>query len=230
MVQQSIFSSEIRRLKNNEPLSEKNKLASLDPFHDENGIIRVGGRIRKAILSYSTRHPIVLPRSHHITELIIRRYHITNHHSGIQNTLCALRERFWPIDGRLQVRACIHKCVTCFGARPRIANYKMSDLPSVRIRENRAFNRVGVDYCGPFLIKEKRYKNKAFIKCYVSIFICMVTKAIHIEIVEDMTTEAFLGALRRFIGRRGVPQTIYSDNGTNFQGTKNALDDLYKLL
>lgn len=61
-------------------------------------------------------------------------------------------------------------------------------------------------------------------------FICMTVKAIHIEIVEDLSTDGFSGALRRLISRRGLPQTIQSDNGWNFQGAQNELNELYELL
>ena len=227
--QKACFSYEYSRLKRKKSLAEKNSLASLDPFIDEEGFIRVGGRLRKAIHTYAARHPIILPRSHTVTRLIIRYFHELNHHSGIQNTIYAVREKYWPINCKNQTKQIIHDCIPCFRAKPRLCTYKMGDLPSVRVRQSRPFNNVGVDYCGPFYIKEKKWRNQKFIKCYVAIFICMAVKAVHIEIVEDLTTESFLAALSRFISRRGVSENIYSDNGTQFKGANNKLEELYKL-
>lgn len=94
----------------------------------------------------------------------------------------------------------------------------------------RPFYNTGVDYCGPFFIKEKKLRNRGRVKAYVAVFVCLSTKAVHIEVVSDMTTEAFLAALRRFISRRGLCSVISSDNGTNFQGANNELKELYELL
>ncbi|GBL86734.1 hypothetical protein AVEN_78956-1, partial [Araneus ventricosus] len=80
----------------------------------------------------------------------------------------------------------------------------------------RVFSRVGTDYAGPFLIKPRRGRGTQRMKCYICVFVCFTTKAVHIEIVGDLTSEAFIAALKRFIGRRGKPTEIYSDCGTNF--------------
>lgn len=229
LIQRREYASEIKQLGDNKPLPENNKLASLDPFLDNDSILRVGGRIRKAMIPFCQRHPIILPRGNHVTDLIITENHTNNFHSGIQTTLYNVRQRYWPIDGKNQTRRVIRKCVTCFRAKPPLCSYKMGNLPSVRINQARPFCHVGVDYCGPFFIKQKKYRNRINIKSYIAIFICMVTKAVHIELVSDISTDTFLAALRRFIGRRGIPQKIYSDNGSNFCGANNKLVELYSL-
>jgi hypothetical protein len=99
----------------------------------------------------------------------------------------------------------------------------MGDLPAARITESRPFSNVGIDYCGPFFIKERKDRNRHKIKMYIAIFVCLAVKAVHIELVSDLTSEAFIAALRRFIVRRGFCLTIYSDNGTNFVGANNEL-------
>ncbi|XP_043597319.1 uncharacterized protein LOC122574157 [Bombus pyrosoma] len=106
----------------------------------------------------------------------------------------------------------------------------MGNLPEARVTEARPFTNVGVDYCGPFHIKEKRDRNCRQIKIYVAIFICLAVKAVHIELVGDLTSEAFIAALRRFIARRGFCSTTHSDNGTNFIGANNELRQLQDLL
>ena len=106
---------------------------------------------------------------------------------------------------------------------------KMGDLPPSRVQQNPVFSHVGVDFFGPVLLKKKENKNRVIIKGYGCIFVCMATKAVHIEIVSDLSTEYFLAAFRRFIGRRGIPSHVYSDNGSNFVGANNQLRELFVL-
>ncbi|XP_066584224.1 uncharacterized protein [Prorops nasuta] len=108
--------------------------------------------------------------------------------------------------------------------------YRMADLPKVRIQHARPFRNLGIEYCGPFWVKEKKYRNRTKVKVYVSVFVCMSTKAIHLEVVTEMTTQAFFLAVQRFIARRGIPSDIFSDNGSNFVGAKNDLSELYNIL
>lgn len=103
----------------------------------------------------------------------------------------------------------------------------MGNLPELRVKPGRAFLSCGVDYAGPLLVKESRGRSKRLIKSYIAIFVCFVTKAVHIELVNDLSTNEFMAVLRRFVGRRGLPKDIYSDNGTNFVGAKNELAELY---
>ncbi|XP_053969231.1 uncharacterized protein LOC128870603 [Anastrepha ludens] len=105
----------------------------------------------------------------------------------------------------------------------------MADLPKERIQTTRAFMITGVDYCGPFYYKSE-IRNKSPQKCYLSVFICFSTKAIWIELVKDLSTDAFLGALKRFVATRGIPRCTWSDNATNFVGARNELNDLRNLV
>ena len=106
----------------------------------------------------------------------------------------------------------------------------MADLPEVRVNESPAFCCTGLDFFGPILIKEKKFRNKSTIKTYGCVFVCMVSKAVHIELATDLSTEGFLAAFRRFVSRRGVPEHVYSDNGTNFVGANKELRELYNLV
>ncbi|XP_076231248.1 uncharacterized protein LOC143177269 [Calliopsis andreniformis] len=229
-VQASTFSSDIQNLKANTELHPKSKLLSLHPFLDDKGILRVGGRLRNSNLPFSQKHPILLPKNNHITELIIRRAHVQNYHAGITSTLYTVRLQYWPIDGKNITRKIVRHCVKCFRVNPPTVNYVMGNLPANRITEARPFHNCGVDYCGPFYMKEKRYRNRTRIKIYVAVFICFATKAIHLEVVSDLTTEAFLAALKRFIARRGICRNVYSDNGSNFIGAQNELTALHETL
>ena len=231
LIQSLYFQDELYRLKKNKEIHRESRIRQLDPFIDENGLLRVGGRIKNASISFNRKHPIILPKSHLITDMIISYYHQTYCHAGVQTTLYAMRQKYWPIDGRTQIRKIIRRCVTCFRAKPILAGHKMGNLPTVRVEKGvRVFYNVGIDYCGPFYVKERKYYNKKRIKTYIALFICMSTKAVHIEVAHDLSTEAFLNTLRRFVSRRGKPKTIYCDNATNFQGAKNELNELYLLV
>lgn len=87
-----------------------------------------------------------------------------------------------------------------------------------------------LDYAGPFFIKDKKGRGCKLVKCHVSLFVCFATKALHIEIVTDLTKDAFVSALRRFVSRRGLPSHMYSDNGTSFVGANNELKELGQFL
>nr|XP_033199485.1 uncharacterized protein LOC117161858 [Bombus vancouverensis nearcticus] len=229
LLQNIHLSEEIRTLQKDRNAAIKGKLTRLNPFIDKEGILRVGGRLSHSSMTFAQKHPIVLPKSS-VTTRIIEHEHKIHMHSGTQATLYAVRQRYWPVDGRSQVWRAIKGCVRCCRAQPPPVEYVMGNLPEARVTESRPFTNVGVDYCGPFHIKEKRDRNRCQIKVYVAIFVCLAIKAVHIELVDDLTSEAFIAALRRFIARRGYCSTIHSDNGTNFRGASNELRELHDLL
>ncbi|XP_029055232.2 uncharacterized protein LOC114882514 [Osmia bicornis bicornis] len=223
LVQLESFPTELNNLENGKSVNRKSRLSNLNPFIDDKGLIRVGSRLKHAQLRYNLKYPIVLPHKHHITELIIRQVHINQFHSGIQATLHTIRHKYWPLAGKSIVKQVIHNCIRCSRYNPKTPQYIMGDLPKNRVTQMRPFETVGVDYCGPFFIKEKKFRNQKKLKCYVVVFVCFATKATHLELATDLTTESCLGALKRFLARRGKPRHIYSDNGTNFIGAKNEI-------
>ena len=225
--QAEVFYKELHALSHKLPINSKSKLLNLNPFL-ESGLLKVGGRLTHAQLPESQKHPVILPRNHPITRLIIREEHVNRMHAGINATLYGVRETFWPIDGRNTTRHIIRQCVRCFRAKPRETNYLMGDLPKNRVSFDRPFVNVGVDYCGPFFIKERRHRNISKVKTYVSVFVCQATKAVHLELASDLTTAAFLSCLKRFFARRGAAHSMSSDNATNFVGANRELRDFYK--
>ncbi|XP_033241627.1 uncharacterized protein [Drosophila pseudoobscura] len=228
LTQQSRLSTEIRALETRRDIKASSSIASLSPFLDDCGLLRVGGRLKNSTLDFEARHPIILPKNHSITSALIRHLHEKHLHAGPQSLLAIIRQTYWPIGGRKTVAHVIQKCVRCFRVKPRTLEQIMADLPVDRVSESRAFLVTGVDYCGPFLYKSE-VRNRPPLKCYMSIFICFSTKAVHIELVKDLTTSAFLSALRRFICTRGRPIRIWSDNATNFVGARNELAELKSL-
>ncbi|XP_043474288.1 uncharacterized protein LOC122506261 [Leptopilina heterotoma] len=227
-VQKEKFSVELAALNKNQNIPIKSKLLPLSPFL-ENGVIRVGGRIKNSDFDYAKKHPILLPKGR-ITKMIILNEHERLCHAGTQAVLASLRELFWPISGRSQVRQVIRKCIKCYRANPRTAVSYMGDLPSSRVLPTRPFLRTGVDYAGPFAVKDRKTRGAKTTKAYVCLFVCFSTKAIHLELVGSLTSENFIAALRRFVARRGKPSDIYSDNGTNFVGAKKELAEMAEFL
>ena len=209
----SVFSREMHSITKGEEVGIKSSLISLNPFLD-NGVLKVGGTLLNAKIPENQKHPIILPRNHHMTRLIIREEHIKKLHACTQAALYGVRENHWPIDGRNVTRHVIRQCVTCFKARPRGRDYIMGNLPENLLIPTRPFLNVMIDYCRPFYNKERRFINRTKVKVYLSVFICFVTKAVHLELVTDLTTEAFIGCLKRFFARRGKSKNIYSDNAT----------------
>ena len=203
ITQNETFPKELRALSRNELVDTKSPLFRLNPVLDH-GIIRVGGRLIHANIPNSQKHPIVLPKNHNITTIVIRDEHKKLFHTGHHATLYGVRERYWPIDGRNTTRNIIRQCVTCFRAKPRETNYLMGNLPKDRVSFTISFEHVGVDYCGPFFIKEHRHRNRTKVKTYVSIFVCLATKALHFELATDLTADAFIACLSRFFSRRGL--------------------------
>ena len=104
----------------------------------------------------------------------------------------------------------------------------MGNLPQNRLSFTRPFFNTGVDYCGPFCVKEHRHRNRTKVKTYVAVFVCFSTKALHLELVSDLMIEAFIACLRRFLARRGILNFISSDNATTFIGARKELKNLYK--
>lgn len=216
MTQATNFPSLFKQLKASGSTITPPTLAQLAPFIDAQGIIRVGGRLRYSSLSYDVKHPILLPKMSHLTTLLIRHYHLSFLHGGLKLILAMLSRRFWIISGRDAVRRFIFSCVPCIRLKATRPAPLMGDLPSHRVEPHRPFLHVGMDYGGPFILKESRRCNSRTTKAYLALFVCMSVKAVHLEVVSDLSTDAFLAALDRFIARRGVPSDLYSDCGTNY--------------
>ncbi|XP_076660720.1 uncharacterized protein LOC143364103 [Halictus rubicundus] len=223
------FDSDYRSLAQQREINKNSPLVSLHPYLDEHGLIRVGGRLENAPVPYEQKHPIVIPKSGPLAELIVRREHFRLLHAGGQQTLASLHSRYWIISGRRIVRKVLRRCVTCFRTGPVSAQPLMGNLPADRVTPARPFHTCGVDYAGPLLVVD-RGRSRTARKAYICIFVCMATKAIHLELAVDLTTDAFISCLRRFIARRGKCKVIHSDNGTNFVGARNELRELGALI
>ncbi|XP_062713817.1 uncharacterized protein LOC115255489 [Aedes albopictus] len=229
LVQAECFKAEILLLKRGKPVANNSSLKLLNPFLDSSGIIRVGGRLKLSTESYTTKHQILLPGFHKFTRLLLMSYHRKLIHGGVSLTLGTVRNEYWPTNGRRAVRSVIRTCYRCTRANPRPLQQPVGQLPLTRVTPSRPFASTGIDYCGPVFVKTA-YRKSTPTKAYIALFVCFSTKAVHLELVGDLSTASFLSALQRFVARRGKPEHIYSDNATNFVGAKNELHALYRML
>ncbi|XP_041450115.1 uncharacterized protein LOC121404526 [Drosophila obscura] len=227
-VQLASLWSDIKEIRRNGQVRKSSSISSLSPFIHPSGLLRVGGRLGNSSLPFNAQHPLILPKGHPVTSAMISYYHQRNLHAGPRALLAKIRLEYWPIGGIKAVSKAVSKCVRCFRTRPRMVEHIMGDLPKERLEGSRAFEVTGVDYCGPFFYRSE-IRTRPPIKCYISVFICFTSKAIHMELVKDLTTASFLGALKRFTSTRGRPSHIWSENATNFVGAKNELLELKKL-
>ncbi|KAK2884441.1 hypothetical protein Q8A73_020915 [Channa argus] len=184
------------------------------------GILRVGGRLKRASLPLDLRHPIILPKDGVITRLILDYFHGKTQHQGRGQTLNELRANgYWIVGGSKVVTNYLRQCVACRRARRPTETQRMADLPANRVDPSPPFSYCGMDCFGPLYTKQGRKEYKR----YGLIFTCLSSRAVHIEMLEDLTTDAFINALRCFIAIRGTVRQIRSDQGTNFVGAKNEL-------
>lgn len=227
--QKETFMNELHTLQQGKHIT-KGRLSSLNPFLDSNGIIRVGGRLQLSDFAYEKMHPIVISAKHPFSKLLFQYEHENLCHAGPQLLFSSIKDKYWPVSGRNLARKTVYACVKCFRANPLIQTPIMGVLPKERIDPKPAFYTTGVDFAGPFQIKNKTGRGSSLIKAYIALFVCFSTRAIHLELVTSLSTEAFIAAFRRFVSRRGKPQTVYSDNGKNFVGAATELKQLGQFL
>ena len=210
--QHEVFSAELTELKGDGVVSKSSKLTPLCPLLSSN-LIRTGGRIDRAPVGWQVRHPIILPEKHPVTTLLVRQSHQQLGHAGREHVLAHLRQRFWIINGRSAVRSELSKCIPCKKREGPPVTQQMSELPADRIQPGgHPFSKCGVDLFGPFHV---RYRRGTATR-HGCLFTCLVTRAVHLEVVYDLSGDAFLQALQRMTARRGQVEVMRSDNGRNF--------------
>ena len=236
MVQNEVFPEEIQLLKSlnaqpqvinrstakdgNRAMKGSSSLYKLDPFLDEDGVLRVGGRIKHSSLPYEVRHPVILPRKGHVTDMILCHHHQTIQHQGRGITQGEVRSAgYWIIGRSSAVLSHISKCVTCRRLRSMPQEQKMADLPEDRLEPAPPFT-CAVDYFGPWYIKDRRRE----LKRHEVLFRCLASRAIHLEVANSLSTDLFLNAYRRFVACRGPLRQLRSDQGSNFVGAMNELN------
>ncbi|GFX42835.1 putative RNA-directed DNA polymerase from transposon X-element [Trichonephila clavipes] len=188
-------------------------------FKDNEGIIRVKTKITEKKDDTNFIAPILMPSKCLLTTRLIEYYHLKHCHAGVQILMSILRKKFWIMKTRKTVREVVMKCVPC---RRYSSNSPMSEpvsLPADRVKDANASDITGIDLAGPLFTRDGG-------KVWIVLYTCAIYRAIHLELVSSLSIECFMLSLRRFIARRTRPETIYTDNGTNFVGTNSELKNL----
>ncbi|XP_013421679.1 uncharacterized protein LOC106181750 isoform X2 [Lingula anatina] len=222
--QDACFPNEMSALREGQPLSHRSSILALSPFLDQEGIMRVGGRLNQAPVAFDEKHPVIIDGKSHFAKLLVAHFHREVFHQGRLITETAIRKRFWITGVKRIISSMIYKCVPCRKLRGRVMNQQMADLPKDRLTSGPPFAIVGVDVFGPWSVVARRTRGgMAESKRWGVLFTCLFTRAVHIELVESMSSDAFINAMRRFVAIRGPVTEFRSDRGTNFVG---ALEDV----
>ena len=183
------------------------------PFLDDDGLLRVGGRLNKAPLTYSAKHPLVLHSRSKISRLLIEKARHDFGHQGVEHVKACLQQTFLMIGLRKVLRSLEKYCFFCRQWRADTVIPKMADLPEFSfpdVNKQYPFVNTGMDIFGPFYIEDKRVGTQMH---YVCLFTSLVTRAVHLEVCHDLSTDCLLMTIRRFVSQRGHPDLIVSDNG-----------------
>ena len=232
VVQNEAFPKEIDAVNGTAPGNRKKSLPRTSPVRDLNpyvtdGILRVGGRLENASVSFEVKHPIILPSKHHVTNLIIQNCHRQQGHSGPAHVLAAIRQKFWIVRGLSAVRKVLARCMDYRKRNARPGEQIMAPLPVARVAPfDPPFTHVGVDYLGPLFVKQ----GGSEVKRYGCLFTCLTMRAVHIEVAHTLEADSLICANQRFVSRRGRPRAMYSDNGTNFTGAERELREAFERL
>ncbi|KAJ8949785.1 hypothetical protein NQ314_008112 [Rhamnusium bicolor] len=206
------FAEEIAYLKSKGVVGQKSKLINLLPFVHTDNTLTVKGRLENSNYSFDKVHPLILSADHYLTKLLFRYEHCRLLHAGPQLLLSSIRESYWVLSARKLARKTVSNCTKCVRVNPKPFTPLMGNLPARRVTPSPPFYNTDVDYAGPLWIANKKRKGSRLSKCYICIFICFSTKCIHMELVTELSTEAFIITMRRFVARCGKPANMYSDN------------------
>ncbi|XP_053387241.1 uncharacterized protein LOC123539924 [Mercenaria mercenaria] len=225
VVQTEFYKEEVSCLKGQHNIPKNSPILTLDPYLDENGVMRVGGRLSKSNLDLDQKHPVIVPGKHYVARLLVGHFHTLVKHQGRQLTEGAVRDAgYWITGGKRLVNSLIYHCVTCKKLRGKCLSQKMSELPVDRVQQSAPFTYVDVDVFGPWSVVTRRTRGgQASSKRWAVLFTCLTIRAVHIEVIDEMSSSAFINALRRFVSLRGTVKQFRSDRGTNFVGATDLL-------
>lgn len=222
------YKNELYALRAQRELPLNSKLIQLTPWLDpKDGIIKVGGRVQNSTMTFEEKHPIILPAEGKLSRLLINDTHSITKHGNVQLLMNTLRQKYWIPRLRQLVKGCVSHCVTCTRVKGKSMEQLMGNLPSERLQLSRCFKEVGVDFAGPIVVRAKYDRRCAKLtKGYICIFVCMASRAVHLEAVEDLTAAAFIDAFKRMVARRGPVKRCWSDNAGNFTRASKELKEI----
>ena len=197
--QRDTFHQEIRDLVTKGPVEKSSRLIQLSPFVSADEFIRAGGRLQKSDFDYCQKHPNILDGKHPMVKLFIRHIHVTNSHSHLQHTKALHQNEFWILSISNEIRKMLKRCRGCCRQQAADEFSQMSPLPEFRFPAEKPFpfQQTGLDLFGPFASKSSSTYNKR----YALILTCLTTRAVHLEMCVDLSSDATMNALQRFFSR-----------------------------
>lgn len=197
-IQQDVYSEDIKCVQIKEKLLKTSPLKNLDPYLDENGLLRVGGRIPDSNLTQGEKNPLLIPGHHHVAVLLIKHYHNKVHHQGRLFTEGAICSAGWWIEGgKRKVSTIIYHCVTCKRLCATLSTQKMSNLPPDHLATDPPFTNVGLDVFSPWFVSSQRTRGSVNqCKRWAVIFTCLSIRAVHIEVIDSLDSSSFINAFR----------------------------------
>ena len=214
---QNVYGCEKKALRQGESVPHCSSISKLSPFMGEDGLLRVKGRLQFTDLPAEVQHPIIVPKGH-LSTLLVRHAHVNMKHAGVNSMLVDLRNQYWILGARRTCKQVKKECVSCqyLDASPCVQT--MAPLPEMRVKQAPPFSVTGLDHGGPLYCCDF-----AGVKFYVLLFTCAVVRAVHLELVNSLSCEATILALRRFFARRGTPSLLMSDNAKGFLAARTQL-------
>ena len=226
-IQREEFSEEFEFLRGKMVTKPPLKVKQFNLFLDNNNVIRERTRIINASVSDYTKMPILLHPRNWYSKLVIKEYHDIVLHSGVRDTLNAIRQRYWILKGREAVKKFKRLCTVCSWIdRLTIKPTMAPELPDSRVDDGPPFTNTGLNFAGPLLVKDKNSSCKELSKSYICIYSCFSTRAVHLELVDSLNVSSFFRSFRRFCARRGLPRKLYSDNAKTFKAAAKEIKQI----
>ena len=220
------YSSSLVLLRAGKQLPDTSQISELSPYL-HNDLIVVGGRLKNANIAFHIKHPLLVPKSHPISSVLSRYLHEqAKHQGGHISHAYAIQAGFHFEGGRQIMRKIVKECLVCRKLRQNFSEQVMADLPIDRVAASNPFENVGIDVFGPFFVHDgnNTRRTKATKKIWAVIYVCLPSRAIHLEPLQGLDTASFRNALSRFVAVRGPVKIIRSDQGTNFVSSKRQLE------
>ena len=215
------FSQEIEAIKSHKPLPKGSPLVKLNPFLDEKNLLRARGRLENANITWEAKNPLILPKNN-LSRMLVASRHLILKHIGVNGLITNLRFNFFIIGIRRLAKLVCRTCLSCKRFDSRSCNQPVAPLPNFRVAAAPPFSVTGLDYAGPLYCSD--FPNHKF---YLLLFTCSVVRGIHLEITDSLALPDCILAVRRFISRRGLPSTIYSDNAKTFKAFSKQIGAIF---